>query len=72
VPYTDAQVQQGQQDAVAVSVIPDEMYWAPKSWAEKACPKFITTTGTHGHFAAWEQPDLWVNGFYILQRGVGA
>jgi pimeloyl-ACP methyl ester carboxylesterase len=30
---------------VAVSAFPDEIYAAPKSWAEKAYPKLITTTG---------------------------
>jgi len=43
---------------VAVSVFPDELYPAPRSWAEKAFPKLIhynkLTKG--GHFAAWEQP----------------
>ena len=43
---------------VAVSVFPDEIYAAPKSWAEMAYPKLIhynrLTKG--GHFAAWEQP----------------
>ena len=45
---------------VAVSVFPDELYQAPRSWAEKAYPKLIhynrLTKG--GHFAAWEQPQL--------------
>src|SRR3954469_20758621 len=45
---------------VAVSVFPDEIYAAPKSWAEKAYPKLIhynkLPKGTH--FAAWEQPEL--------------
>jgi pimeloyl-ACP methyl ester carboxylesterase len=42
----------------AVSVFPDEIYAAPKSWAEKAYPNLIhynrLAKGTH--FAAWEQP----------------
>jgi pimeloyl-ACP methyl ester carboxylesterase len=45
---------------VAVSVFPDELYPAPRSWAERAYPKLIhynrLTKG--GHFAAWEQPQL--------------
>jgi pimeloyl-ACP methyl ester carboxylesterase len=45
---------------VAVSAFPDEIYAAPKSWAEKAYPKLIhynkLPKGTH--FAAWEQPEL--------------
>ncbi|GLK83698.1 hydrolase [Ancylobacter defluvii] len=43
---------------VAVSVFPDEIYAAPKSWAEKAFPKLIhfNRLAKGGHFAAWEQP----------------
>jgi pimeloyl-ACP methyl ester carboxylesterase len=43
---------------VAVSVFPDEIYAAPKSWAEKAYPKLIhyNRVPKGGHFAAWEQP----------------
>jgi len=47
---------------VAVSAFAEEIYQAPKSWAEKAYPKLIhygrLPKGTH--FAAWEQPDLFV------------
>lgn len=45
---------------VAVSAFPDEIYAAPKSWAEKAYPKLIhyNRLPKGGHFAAWEQPDL--------------
>jgi pimeloyl-ACP methyl ester carboxylesterase len=43
---------------IAVSVFPDEMYEAPKSWAEKAYPNLIhfNKLPKGGHFAAWEQP----------------
>jgi len=43
---------------VAVSVFPDELYPAPRSWAEKAYPKLIhyNRLPKGGHFAAWEQP----------------
>jgi len=43
---------------VAVSVFPDEIYAAPKSWTEKAYPKLIhyNRLPKGGHFAAWEQP----------------
>jgi pimeloyl-ACP methyl ester carboxylesterase len=48
---------------VAVSVFPDEIYAAPRSWAERAYPKLIhynkLDKGTH--FAAWEQPALFVS-----------
>jgi pimeloyl-ACP methyl ester carboxylesterase len=45
---------------VAVSVFPDELYQAPKSWSEKAYPKLIhyNRLSKGGHFAAWEQPQL--------------
>ena len=45
---------------VAVSVFPDELYPAPRSWAERAYPKLIhyNQLDKGGHFAAWEQPEL--------------
>lgn len=45
---------------VAVSAFPDEIYAAPKSWAEKAYPKLIHYNKLEkgGHFAAWEQPKV--------------
>lgn len=45
---------------VAVSVFPDELYQAPKSWAERAYPKlmYYNKLDKGGHFAAWEQPEL--------------
>src|SRR5437867_2067314 len=46
---------------VAVSVFPDEVYPVPRSWAERAYPKLIyynNKVDKGGHFAAWEQPQL--------------
>jgi pimeloyl-ACP methyl ester carboxylesterase len=45
---------------VAVSVFPDELYPAPRSWAEQAYPQLIHYNRVEkgGHFAAWEQPQL--------------
>ena len=45
---------------VAVSVFPDELYPAPRSWTERAYPKLIHFNKLEkgGHFAAWEQPQL--------------
>ena len=45
---------------VAVTVFPDEIYPAPRSWAEKAYPKLIHyhKVAKGGHFAAWEQPKI--------------
>ncbi len=50
----------GVQILVAVSVFPDELYPAPRSWAEQAYPKLIhfNQLPKGGHFAAWEQPKL--------------
>jgi pimeloyl-ACP methyl ester carboxylesterase len=47
---------------VAVSVFPDEIYAAPQSWADRAYPKLIHygKLDRGGHFAAWEQPQLFV------------
>ena len=45
---------------VAVSVFPGEQYQAPRSWAEKAYPNLIyfNEVDKGGHFAAWEEPEL--------------
>jgi pimeloyl-ACP methyl ester carboxylesterase len=45
---------------VAVSVFPDEIYAAPRSWTERAYPKLIyfNKLDKGGHFAAWEQPEI--------------
>jgi pimeloyl-ACP methyl ester carboxylesterase len=61
---------------VAVSVFPDEIYPAPRSWAERAYPKLIHYNKVEkgGHFAAWEQPKLFSEevraGFRPLRSGV--
>jgi pimeloyl-ACP methyl ester carboxylesterase len=45
---------------VAVSVFPGEQYEAPRSWTERAYPNLIyyNDLDKGGHFAAWEQPEL--------------
>jgi pimeloyl-ACP methyl ester carboxylesterase len=45
---------------VAVSAFPDELYQAPRNWTERAYPKLIyyNKLDKGGHFAAWEQPQL--------------
>ena len=45
---------------VAVSAFPDEIYAAPRSWAERAYPKLVyyNRLDMGGHFAAWELPQL--------------
>lgn len=61
---------------VAVSVFPDELYPAPRSWAERAYPKLIhyNKLDKGGHFAAWEQPELFVSelraGFRSLRGSI--
>src|SRR5262249_4640863 len=45
----------------AISVFPDELYQAPRSWAERAYPNNLihyNRVERGGHFAAWEQPQL--------------
>jgi pimeloyl-ACP methyl ester carboxylesterase len=43
-----------------VSAFPDELYQCPRSWAERAYPNLIYYNKVEkgGHFAAWEQPQL--------------
>ena len=59
---------------VVVSVFPDDLCPAPRSWAEKAYPKLIQYRrhDKGGHFAAWEQPKLLVDdmraGFRSLRK----
>ncbi|HEX9200765.1 MAG TPA: epoxide hydrolase, partial [Acidobacteriaceae bacterium] len=44
----------------AVSVFPKELYEAPRSWVERAYPNLIyyNTLDRGGHFAAWQEPQL--------------
>jgi pimeloyl-ACP methyl ester carboxylesterase len=57
----------------AVSVFPDEIYAAPRSWTEKAYPKLLhyNRLPKGGHFAAWEQPQAFTEevrvGFRLLR-----
>jgi pimeloyl-ACP methyl ester carboxylesterase len=45
---------------VAITVFPGEQYQAPRSWAERAYPNLIyfNEVDKGGHFAAWEQPQV--------------
>jgi len=45
---------------VAVTVFPGEIYRAPKSWTQRAYRNLIyfNEVDKGGHFAAWEQPEL--------------
>jgi len=61
---------------VAVSVFPDELYPAPRSWAERVYPKLIHYNKVEkgGHFAAWEQPKIFSDevrtGFRPLRKSM--
>jgi pimeloyl-ACP methyl ester carboxylesterase len=51
---------QGVTIPTGVSAFPHEIYQAPQSWAERAYPKlvFYKKHDVGGHYAAWEQPQL--------------
>jgi hypothetical protein len=59
---------------VAVSVFPNDIYAAPRSWTERAYPKLIHYNKLErgAHVAAWEQPQLFVEelrvGFRPLRK----
>ena len=44
----------------AFSAFPDEVFQAPRTWAERAYPKlmYFNRPSKGGHFAAWEQPQV--------------
>jgi pimeloyl-ACP methyl ester carboxylesterase len=50
----------GVQIPVAMTVFPGEQYQAPRTWAERAYPNLLyyNAVDRGGHFAAWEQPQL--------------
>lgn len=57
---------------VAITVFPDELYPAPKSWAEQVYPKLIYYNKVEkgGHFAAWEQPKIFSEEIWTSFRSV--
>jgi pimeloyl-ACP methyl ester carboxylesterase len=57
---------------VAVTVFPGEQYEAPRSWAERAYPKLIHYNRVEkgGHFAAWEQPMIFVQELQVAFRSL--
>jgi pimeloyl-ACP methyl ester carboxylesterase len=57
---------------VAASAFPDELYQAPRSWAEAAYPNLIhyNRLPKGGHFAAWEQPKLLVGELRTSLRSI--
>jgi pimeloyl-ACP methyl ester carboxylesterase len=48
---------------VAFTVFPGEIFQAPRSWAEKVYPNLVywNEVDRGGHFAAWEQPQLFAD-----------
>lgn len=48
---------------VAISVFPQEIYRAPESWSRQAYPTlyYYHQVDKGGHFAAWEQPQLFAD-----------
>jgi pimeloyl-ACP methyl ester carboxylesterase len=58
----------------AITVFPGEIYQAPRSWAERAYHKLIyyNRVDKGGHFAAWEQPDLFVSELRAAFRSLRA
>ena len=44
----------------AVTVFPNEIYKAPRSWTERAYPNLVyfNEVDRGGHFAAWQEPEL--------------
>jgi len=55
-----------------VSAFPHELYCAPRSWSEKAYPKLVyyKQHDVGGHFAAWEQPQLFCEDIRATFRSV--
>jgi len=58
----------------AVSAYPDEIYTAPRSWTERAYPHLIyyNKLPKGGHFAAWEQPELFSQDLRTSMRSLRA
>ena len=55
-----------------MSVFPDEIYAAPRSWTERAYPRLIHYNKLEkgGHFAAWEQPQLFAEELRVAFRSL--
>jgi pimeloyl-ACP methyl ester carboxylesterase len=58
---------------VGVSAFRYELYQAPRSWSEKAYPKLVyyKRHDVGGHFAAWEQPQLFSEDVRATFQSVG-
>jgi len=50
----------GNKGPVALTILPEELYQAPRSWADQAYPNLIyfNEVGGGNHFAAWQEPEI--------------
>jgi pimeloyl-ACP methyl ester carboxylesterase len=57
---------------VAVTVFPDDVYYPPQSWAKRAYGQLIyfNKAKQGGHFAAWEQPQLFTEELRMAFRSL--
>ena len=57
---------------VALTVFPGEQYEAPRSWTKRAYPNLIhyNRVDRGGHFAAWEQPQLFAEELRAAFRSI--
>jgi pimeloyl-ACP methyl ester carboxylesterase len=57
---------------VAITVFPEDVYRAPESWARRAYPNLVYfhEVDKGGHFAAWEQPQLFAEELRAAFRSV--
>ena len=48
---------------VGFSAFPGELFQAPRTWVEQAYPtlRYYNKPPRGGHFAAWEEPELFAN-----------
>jgi hypothetical protein len=48
---------------VAFTVFPDEIFHAPRRWAEEVYPNllYFNEADKGGHFAAWEEPEIFAS-----------
>ena len=57
---------------VAFTTFPEEVWAAPRSWAEAAYPDlaYFNEVDKGGHFAAWEEPELFSTEVRAAFRGL--
>jgi pimeloyl-ACP methyl ester carboxylesterase len=57
---------------VGITVFPEEIYRAPETWARRAYPNlsYFHEVDKGGHFAAWEQPQLFAEEIRAAFRSI--